>query len=219
MSRFFAVLLAAASLAATAAHAASGPSMALTEGDAEAGQQKSGTCVACHGQDGNSPTPMYPKIAGQHAGYIVDQLKAYKSGERENAVMQGMAAPLSEQDMKDLAVYYSTQEMQPGTADGDRVAMAGKIYRGGDKEANIPACIACHGPSGEGMPAAGFPAIGGQHADYTRTQLELYASGERQGPKGIMESIARRLSAEQIEALSDYLEGLHERDGAFDANE
>lgn len=219
MSRSFAALLAAACLAAAAAHAADEPSIALTEGDAEAGQEKSATCVACHGQDGNSPSPMYPKIAGQHAGYMVDQLKAYKSGERESAEMQGMVAPLNEQDMKDLAAYYSTQEVEPGSADPDRVSMGEKLYRGGNKEANVPACIACHGPSGEGMPAAGYPSIGGQHADYTRTQLELYASGERQGPKGIMEAIAKRLTGAQIEALASYLEGLHEREGVFDANE
>lgn len=219
MSKPFAALLVAVCLAAAAAHAAETPSMALTEGDADAGKDKSATCVSCHGQDGNSPTPMYPKIAGQHAGYIVEQLKAYKSGERENAVMRGMTAPLSEQDMMDLGAYYAAQEVEPGTADADLVPVAEELYRGGDKEANIPACIACHGPSGEGIPAAVYPAVGGQYADYTRTQLELYASGERQDPDGIMNAIARRLSEAQIDALASYLEGLHEREGAYEANE
>lgn len=219
MSKPFAALLVAVCLTAAVAHAAETPSMALTEGDADAGKDKSGTCASCHGQDGNSPSPMYPKIAGQHAGYIVDQLKAYKSGEREDAVMQGMSAPLSEQDMMDLGAYYAAQEVEPGTADADLVPRAEKLYQGGDKEANIPACIACHGPSGEGIPAATYPAVGGQFADYTRTQLQQYASGDRQDPDGIMNAIARRLSEAQMEALSSYLEGLHEREGSYDANE
>lgn len=219
MSKPFAALLVAVCLAAAAAQAAEAPSMALTEGDADAGKDKSATCASCHGQDGNSPSPMYPKIAGQHAGYIADQLKAYKSGEREDAVMKGIAAPLSEQDMMDLGAYYAAQEVGPGTADAGLVPVAEKLYRGGDKEANIPACIACHGPSGEGIPATVYPAVGGQYAGYTRTQLQRYGAGDRQDPDGIMNAIARRLSESQIEALASYLEGLHEREGSYDVNE
>ncbi len=217
MFKPLAALTVAGCLAAASAHAANEPSMALTEGDPEAGREKAATCASCHGPDGNSPTPMYPKLAGQHADYTLAQLKAYKAGERDDAVMRGMAAPLSGQDMMDLAAYYAGQEIEPGTADESLVEAAETLYRGGDKEENIPACIACHGPSGEGMPAAGYPAIGGQHADYVQTQLEMYAAGRREDP--VMESIARRLSEADIKALSSYVEGLHEREGAYDSNE
>lgn len=215
MSKPIAALLLAVCLVATSAGAAETPSMPLTEGDAEAGKGKAATCVACHGPDGNSPTPMYPKLAGQHPGYLVQQLKAYKSGERQNAVMQGMAAPLSEQGMMDIAAFYADQEVKPGVADPGVVKRAAKLYRGGDKEAGIPACAACHGPTGKGIPVAGYPAIGGQHAQYTQAQLEYYASGERQSPNGVMNSIAERLSEGDIQALSSYVEGLHLREGAF----
>lgn len=219
MSKPFAALLVAGCLITAAAHAANEPSTPLTQGDAEAGKAKSGTCVACHGQDGNSAVPMYPKIAGQHAGYIVTQLKAYKSGERVNAVMQGMAAPLSEQDMMDLAAYYAAQEIKPEVADKSLVKAGGALYRGGNKEAGIPACIACHGPAGKGIPGAGYPAIGGQHAQYLVTQLQQYASGERQGPNGIMADIARRLSEADMRAVSSFVSGLHVREGALEAAE
>lgn len=219
MYKPIAAILFAGCLIASAAHAASEPSMPLTEGDAEAGKSKAGTCVACHGQDGNSATPMYPKIAGQHPGYLVDQLKAYKSGERQNAVMQGMVSTLSEQDMQDLAAYYASQEIEPGVADESLVDRGQAIYRGGDDEQGIPACIACHGPTGKGIPAAGYPAIGGQHAQYALTQLQAYAAGDRQGPNDIMGSIAGRLSQQDMRAVSSYVEGLHLREGAFDSGE
>lgn len=199
--------------------AATEPSMPLTEGDAEAGRDKAATCAACHGPEGNSPTPMYPKLAGQHAGYTVDQLEAYKSGDRRNAVMQGMAAPLSEQDMMDIAAFYAAREIEPGVADESRVDRGQSLYRGGDAEEGIPACIACHGPTGRGMPATGYPAIGGQHAQYVAMQLEFYASGERLDPNGVMNSIADRLSEEDIQAVSSYVEGLHMREGAIHTGE
>ncbi len=219
MSKPIAAILFAGCLIASAARAASEPSMPLTEGDAEAGKSKAGTCVACHGQDGNSATPMYPKIAGQHPGYTVDQLKAYKSGERQNAVMQGMVSALSEQDMKDIAAFYATQEVEPGVADESLVGRGQAIYRGGDDEKGIPACIACHGPTGKGIPVAGYPAIGGQHAQYVLTQLQAYADGDRQGPDDIMGPIAGRLSQQDMQAVSSYVEGLHLREGAFESGD
>ena len=219
MSKPVAALLFAGCLFTTFARAATEPSMPLTEGDPEAGQGKAATCTACHGPKGNSPTPMYPKIAGQHAGYIVAQLKAYKSGDRRNAVMQGMAAPLSEQDMMDIAAFYAAQEIEPGVADESLVDSGEAVYQGGDEEAGVPACIACHGPTGKGIPAANYPAIGGQHAQYLLTQLELYASGEREDPNGIMNSVAERLSDEDMQAVSSYVEGLHLREGALDAEQ
>lgn len=219
MSKPTAALLLAGCLIATAARAATEPSIPLTQGDAGAGKSKSAQCAACHGPEGNSPTPMYPKLAGQHAGYIVAQLKAYKSGERQNAIMQGMAAPLSEQDMMDVGAYYAAQEVEPGVADENLVDRGAKLYRGGDKEENIPACIACHGPSGKGIPSAGYPAIGGQHAQYTLAQLEYYASGKRQSPNETMNAIARRLSQEDMEALSSFIEGLHLREDTFAVSE
>lgn len=185
-------------------------------GDPEAGKSKAAACAACHGQDGNSPSPEWPKLAGQHPGYIVAQLKQYQSGERQNAIMQGMAASLSEQDMRDIAAYYARQTIKPGVADESLVEQGEILYRRGDKEAGVPACIACHGPTGSGIPATVYPAIGGQHAEYVFNQLKLYASGERQGDSDIMNRVAERLDEDDMRAVSSYVEGLHTREGAFD---
>ncbi|MFC4698803.1 c-type cytochrome [Glaciecola siphonariae] len=187
------------------------------DGDPEAGKAKSITCAACHGTDGNSAIPLNPKIAGQHAGYIYKQLKEFKlAGQtggkegRNNAVMNGMAAPLSDQDMKDLAVYFAGQELKIGTAPEDVIAAGEALYRGGDADRGITACIACHSADGKGMNLAGFPVLSGQHAQYTKTQLEMFRSGARNNDlNGMMRDIASRLTDEDIEILSAYLEGLY----------
>ncbi|WP_337841669.1 c-type cytochrome [Rheinheimera sp.] len=187
------------------------------DGNAEAGKTKSATCAACHGPDGNSPTDMYPKIAGQHAGYIFKQLKEFKLGAetggkqgRNNAVMAGMVAALSEQDMKDLAVYYSGQTMKPGSTPEDVVAKGEKLFRSGDKARGIAACIACHGPRGVGHSLAGFPKISFQHAAYIKTQLESFRGATRANDmNGMMRDVAKKLTDEDIEILSKYLGGLH----------
>ncbi|HCM66237.1 MAG TPA: cytochrome c4, partial [Alcanivorax sp.] len=124
---------------------------ALAEGDPEAGKEKAQVCAACHGPDGNSPSGQYPSLAGQGEPYLIKQLKAYKSGERENAIMQGQAANLSEQDMQDLAAFFTEQSVETGQVKQDLVEMGERIYRGGDVEQGIPACAGCHGPAGQGV--------------------------------------------------------------------
>jgi cytochrome c553 len=169
----------------------------LVEGDAEAGKNKAITCAACHGQDGNSVNPEWPSIAGQHARYSVEQLQAFKGGLRNNALMLGQVMTLSDEDMRNLAVYFEGMPAAAkSVADPSTVDRGERIYRGGDRENNTAACIACHGPTGSGNPAASVPAVRGQYAVYSAAQLRLYASGERKsdGPTRVMRDIAARLS-------------------------
>jgi len=178
-------------------------------GSAEAGQAKSGTCVACHGVDGNSVNPEWPSIAGQHAEYIVKQLKAFKDGARTNVLMSPMAVALTDQDMRDLAAYFASQRPKGLEADAARVALGQRLYRGGDKENELAACIACHGPSGSGNPAALYPSIKGQHATYTAAQLRAYKRGERNTDQNqMMRIVAAALTDEQIDAVASYVQGL-----------
>lgn len=178
-------------------------------GSAEAGQAKSATCVACHGVDGNSLNPEWPSIAGQHAEYIVKQLQAFKTGARSNVLMSPMAVALSDQDMLDLGAYFSAQRAKGLEADAARLALGQRLYRGGDKSSELSACIACHGPSGSGNPAALYPAIKGQHATYTAAQLHAYKRGERNTDQNqMMRTVAAALTDEQIDALASYVQGL-----------
>lgn len=187
------------------------------DGDAEAGKAKSATCAACHNADGNSSIEMYPKIAGQHATYIYKQLKDFKlhlesggSSGRAGTVMAGMVAPLSDQDMKDLSAYFASQKMSAGSTPEDVIEHGGKLYRGGDTERGIAACIACHGPRGNGTSLSVFPKISYQNATYLKTALEEFRNGTRQNdPSGMMQDIARKLTDEDIDVLSKYLGGLH----------
>lgn len=179
--------------------------------DAAAGEAKAATCVACHGPQGNSVNPEWPKLAGQHADYTERQLKLFRDGKRVNALMSGMAANLSDQDIADLAAYYAAQTPTRGSANEDLVATAEAIFTGGDKERAIPACIACHGATGKGLPGAGYPALSGQHAVYTENVLTQFAGGEAwdgQGVSQIMVDIAGRLTEAEIQALSSFLQGL-----------
>ncbi|CAM3694887.1 c-type cytochrome [Rheinheimera salexigens] len=187
------------------------------DGDAEAGKAKSTTCVACHGTDGNSQVDMYPKIAGQHATYLYKQLKEYKLGMetggqqgRNNAIMFGMVAALSDQDMQDLAAYFSSQKMKPGTTPENVITAGEKLYRGGDAERGIASCIACHGPTGTGSGLAKFPKIAFQNTTYLKTTLAEFREGKRANdPNGMMQDIARKLTDADIELLAQYLGGLH----------
>ena len=186
-------------------------------GDAEAGKAKSATCVACHGVDGNSTIPANPKIAGQHEEYIFQQLKAFKLGMtsggkegRNNPIMGGMVAALSEQDMKDLSAYYAGQKMSQGMTPESVVAEGKKLYNQGDAERGIPSCSACHGPRGTGMKLAGFPRISYQHAEYIKVSLEQFRDGTRNNDmNGMMRDIASKLTDKDIETISKYLGGLH----------
>jgi len=195
----------------------------LASGDAEAGQTKSATCMACHGLAGNSTMPNFPKLAGQGEGYILKQLQEFKSGARNNAIMAGVVAILSEQDMMDIAAYYSTQTISENSAKANEetIELGRKIYLGGKKDTQTTACIACHGPKGLGIPSAKFPALGAQHAEYTVSQLKAYRQysiNEQTGSddlardndyEGMMRNVARGLTTVEIEALAQYIAGLH----------
>ena len=184
----------------------------LEGGDPEAGKSLSQTCAACHGPDGNSPQAQWPNIAGQHASYTYKQLMDFKAGdERANAQMTGMVAGLSKEDMRDLAAYYANQPQKTmGASDEDRVERGRKIYHGGIQDKGVAACVACHGPRGRGNPAANYPDVGGQYAQYLITQLEHFRSGERANDRaGMMRSIAGGMSDEEIRAVSEYMAGLN----------
>ncbi len=188
---------------------------AMAGGDAAAGKEKSALCAACHGVDGNSSVAMWPKIAGQHAAYIERQLELIKSGARNVPEMAGIAAGLSEQDMADLAAYYASQEVSPGVADPAMIEVGERLYRAGNEKREIPACMGCHGPAGEGNPLAGYPALAGQHASYTAKMLAWFESGERwsadDAPSTIMTEVSDSLSNEEIEALASYIQGLYRK--------
>jgi len=183
---------------------------AQAAGDAAAGKAKSASCAACHGPDGNSPTPAFPKIAGQHAGYLEKQLQDYKSGDRVNATMNGMAAALSDQDMADLAAYFASQTTTIGTAAPDQVELGETIYRAGNPATGVAACAACHGPTGVGNPMANFPSLKGQYADYTVLQLQHFRAGERANDAGaMMRGVAAKMTDEEISAVAQFIQGLN----------
>lgn len=181
------------------------------QGDVERGKSKAAVCGACHGADGNSLNGEWPKLAGQHASYLSNQLKAYKDGSRKNPIMLGQVANLSEQDMLDLAAYFAAQAQTPGVADPASVDAAAALYRGGNAETGVTACSACHGPQGLGNAAAGYPLISGQHAKYTAMQLKAYRDGQRGGTPlaTMMSNVAGGLSDADIDALASFLSGLH----------
>lgn len=201
-------LVLALGLACQLAHA---EESAAPQGDAEKGKAKAAVCAACHGPAGNSSNPQWPKLAGQHAAYLVEQLQAYKSGDRANPIMAGQAAGLSEQDMRDLGAYFAAQKLQPGVANPELAEKAEPLYRGGRADDGIPACSACHGPQGLGNAAAAYPAVSGQHAEYTAAQLRSYREGARTGTANaaMMSKVAEKLSDDDIQALASYLSGLH----------
>jgi len=190
---------------------------AVAQGDADKGKLKSVTCGACHGVDGNSAISMNPKLAGQHANYLAKQLREFKLASqtggkegRNNAIMNGMSAALSEQDILDLAAYFSGQESTSSETSQDSVEQGNKLYVGGDLQRGITACIACHGPRGNGTSLSGFPDISGQHSDYIASQLKAFRSGDRANSlNGMMADIAKRMTDEDIEVISSYVAGLH----------
>ncbi len=181
---------------------------ARATGDAAAGQAKAAVCAACHGTDGNSLSPEFPKIAGQVPGYVAAQLEAYKSGARQNAVMAGMVAALSEQDMLDLDAYYVQFETAKASISEDDVAAAERgreLYRIGSSQYSVPACMACHGPSGNGIPVR-YPKVSAQWAPYLMQSLREFKSGVRVSEE--MNLIAFRLTEQQIQDVSIYMQGL-----------
>lgn len=178
-------------------------------GNAEAGKTKSATCAACHGMDGNSTNPEWPKLAGQHANYIIKQLTDFKDDKRVNATMAPMAKPLSEQDMADLAAYFESQARKPGEADQTKVALGEQVYKGGNNASGVAACAACHGPNGAGNPAANFPSLNGQQTTYIKNQLHAFRKGERTNDAGkMMRNIAANMTDAEIDAVAEYITGL-----------
>jgi cytochrome c553 len=186
-------------------------------GDAEAGKEKSQVCAACHGPNGESPTDMYPHLAGQHQKYLLKQLKDFKlasetGGEegRNNPIMMGQVASLSEEDMADLAAFYAAKDSPKGETPEDIIAKGEDLFRRGNPETNMPSCAGCHGPRGNGIGLAAFPDISGQHAAYTKSQLEMFRSGERANdPNGMMQGVTEKMTDEEIELLSKFLSGLY----------
>ena len=178
-------------------------------GDVEAGKSKSIVCSACHGQDGNSINPLWPSLAGQHKQYTIHTLRAYQNGTRVDAVMQAQVMALTEQDLEDIAAYYNAQTMQKKDYDYGLAKKGESLYRGGNASTGVAACIACHGPTGRGNPGAGYPSLAGQHAEYTADALKDYTNTERKaGLNDMMQSLATRLTAEEIEAVSEYIQAL-----------
>lgn len=213
MKRVLITALAGLAISLSAAAQADGHAL---KGDPVAGKAKSATCVACHGADGNSSNPEWPKLAGQGEGYLLKQLMNFKADKdspdhRSNASMNGMVMPLSEQDMADLAAYYAGQEAAAGEADESLVALGRMIYKGGNSDSGVTACAACHGPTGIGNPAAKYPMLAGQHAKYTEMQLKAFAAGERANdPAQMMRNIAAKMTAAEMKAVSEYAAGLQQ---------
>lgn len=184
---------------------------AYADGNADAGKALSVTCGACHGADGNSMNPQWPSLAGQNASYLERQLKAFKSSDRQNPLMGPQAMALSDQDIADLAAYFSGQDIKGGTANPELAPAGERLYRGGNLEANIAACAACHGPTGAGNPAASYPALAGQHADYTIAQLKAYREGSRKTDSAMnqmMRGVAARMTDAEMAAVASYIQGL-----------
>jgi cytochrome c553 len=167
-------------------------------------------CVACHGLDGNSSAPANPHLAGQHAEYLTKQLSDFQNNkDRKNAVMMGMVAPLSAADMRDIAAHYAAQQPKPRAAQNkELVALGQKLYRGGNAATGVPACAACHGPNGSGIPSL-YPRLAGQFAEYTSAQLKAFRAGERANDLNqMMRMIAARMTDEEVAAVAQYAAGL-----------
>lgn len=181
-------------------------------GDAAKGKEKAGQiCHACHGLDGNGVPgqPVWPKLAGQHPDYIYKQLNNFKNNERYNVQMSPMAQPLTDEEMRNLAAYYSSQQQSGGQAKADAVRLGEQIYRVGNARSGVPACTGCHGPAGLGNNLAKFPRLSGQYAEYIAQTLKLFRAGERKNdPNGMMRGVAAALTDEEIAAVAQYIQGL-----------
>lgn len=184
--------------------------VAHAAGDAAQGKDKVAVCAACHGADGNSLAPNFPKLAGQNENYLLKQLKDIKAGDRTVLEMTGLLNNLSEADLADIAAYFSSQKVQIGQAAEDQVAAGQQIFRAGIADKGVAACTACHGPQGKGNNSAGFPALSGQSAVYVESTLKKFAAGERANdPAGMMRDIAVKMNDAEIKAVAQYVQGLH----------
>jgi cytochrome c553 len=203
--------------ASAPADTAAAPAVPFTTGKAASGEAKAALCTACHGPNGNSVNPEWPRLAGQSAVYIAEQLKLFRSGARDNPIMKPLAATLSDQDINDLAVYYEAQTPSGLDADPSYWKDGKALYLSGDAGRGVPACVACHGPVGRGNLAAGYPALRAQQSVYVVKQLNDYASGarytgpnpERASRNGVMMlTLARRLTPEEIRDVASYVQGM-----------
>lgn len=180
-------------------------------GDAAAGKTKTAVCAGCHGADGNSLAPNFPKLAGQHENYLSKQIQEFKSGVRKDStgMMPGMVAALSEQDVADISAYYASQKIKMGTTDKKHLSAGQKLFRAGNTATEISGCIGCHGPKGAGNVMAKFPAIAGQQIDYTTKQLKDFRNGDRTNDTGnMMQNVTARMTDADIAALASYIAGL-----------
>lgn len=186
--------------------------VSYAKGDATKGKELSATCAACHGGDGNSTNPDWPKLAGQGEAYLTKQLLDYRNGTRVDPVMSAQAKLIaSDEDVEHLAAYFSSQEATPGVADETKVEEGALLYKGGKTSTMVTACAACHGPTGSGNDPAKFPKLSGQHSKYLITQLKLFRSGERANDAGqMMRNIAEKMSDPDMEAVAEYISGLQE---------
>ena len=207
--KLVAPLLSCLLLAVSSASFAAEEAKPAAKPDLAKGQATStNVCAACHTNDGSRGSPANPILQGQHPEYLVKQLTEFKAGKRANAIMQGMAASLSEADMKNVAAFYASKQAKPGFAkDKTLVELGEKIYRGGIADRMIPACAGCHGPSGAGIPAQ-YPRLSGQHSDYTAAQLTAFRAGTRANSAQMM-GVAAKMNDKEIKAVADYIAGLH----------
>ena len=209
MTLFARLLLSVALAASFSLVHAEGAAPAAPKADpAKGAAVYNGMCSSCHGADGNSGAPLYPKLSQQHPEYLAKQLAEFKSGKRANAIMSGLAAGLSEDDMRNVAAYLSSTKAKPGFAKDKELATLGeKIYRGGIADRQVPACAGCHSPTGAGIPSQ-YPRLSGQHADYTVSQLTQFRDGVRKNSLQ-MNQVAAKLNDREIKALADYMAGLN----------
>lgn len=203
-------LMALALLATSSSFANEEKAKEPATGDASKGKELSATCAACHGADGNSANPQWPKLAGQHAAYIEKQLNDFHNKKRNDPTMSAMAAPLTPEKIKDLAAYFSSQKTKPGAGNEKLVDKGKVLYKGGNLSSHVTACAACHGPTGAGNPAAGYPKVSGQHAAYLKKQLQDFKKGTRSNDNSsIMRDIAKRMTDDEMSAVVEYISGLH----------
>jgi cytochrome c553 len=182
---------------------------AANAGDIEAGKAKSAVCAACHGADGNSTNAAWPSLAGQHASYIYKQLQDFKAGRRNDATMIGMVALLNDEDMKNVAAYYESQQAKAVAFDGELIQSGENIYRGGITETSVAACMGCHAPSGKGNGPAGWPSLIGQHPEYIVTQLKAFKEGTRANDTGnMMRNVSARMSDMEMKSVAAYIAGI-----------
>ena len=181
----------------------------LQAADIEAGKAKTALCAGCHGPDGNSLNAIWPRLAGQHASYLVKQLRDFKSGKRVDPTMQGMVAALTDEDMVNISAYYETQTPSAATFDAALLAKGQDIYRGGITETSVAACMGCHSPSGSGNGPAAYPVLKGQHPEYIAAQLQKFKDGSRANDAGkMMRNVANRMSEQEMKAVSAYVAGM-----------